>query len=274
MSSSHDERWTKARKEIKESVEVFRHLLDEHLTDLQAKVKELRQIADSYETWYHATTRGSLVGGIIGATGGITTLVGLALAPFTFGSSMVVAAVGMGIGVTGGITGAASTITSMVSQKNDRDNIQCIQKHFLENVKPIEESLSKINLKVEELKAMANDPAKPGAELYKIASSLYCLEHVVSFAKLANIAKLGASSSKSLRAAAALTGVLSSLLLVLDIIFIVKDVKELDAMENGNQIKSDTVRFIQTIRDMAKQYKQALNMFKQAKEELDRGLKE
>eukprot|EP00063_Salmo_salar_P037158 XP_014011993.1 PREDICTED: apolipoprotein L3-like [Salmo salar] len=262
MESPYDERLKKLKKEFEESVEVFRHLLDEHLKDLQAKVKELRQIADSYENWYRATTRGSLAGGVMGAAGGITTLVGLGLAPFTLGTSMVVAGAGMVMGVTGGITGAASTITSMVSQRSDRQNIQNIQKHFLEKVKPIEESLSKINWKVEELKAMANDAAKTGFGICKIAGNLAFLDD------FANIAKLSASSAKSVRVAASLTAVLSGLLLVLDIISIVKDAKELYAMENGNQIQSDTLSFIRTIRDMAEQYEQTLKTFEQTKEEL------
>ncbi|XP_023837680.1 apolipoprotein L2-like [Salvelinus sp. IW2-2015] len=268
MESPPEMRLKKVKKELKESVEVFRHLLDESLMDLQAKVKELHQIADSYENWHRATTRGSLVGGIIGATGGITTLVGLALAPFTLGTSMVVAGVGMGIGVTGGITGAASNITSIVSQRSDRQNIQNIQKHFLEKVKPIEESWRKINWKCEELIAMVNDTVVTGIGLYKIAANLSCLDDFVSFAKFANISKLSPSSAKYLRSAAALTGVLSGLLLVIDIISIVIDFKELDAMENGNQIQSDTVRFIQRIRDMAEQYEQTLNMFTTAKKEI------
>ncbi|KAG5846274.1 hypothetical protein ANANG_G00148040 [Anguilla anguilla] len=70
--------------------------------ELQPKLKELDGVADGLERVHFGTTVGSLTGGVIGAAGGITTIVGLALAPVTLGASLIVTGVGIGVAAAGG----------------------------------------------------------------------------------------------------------------------------------------------------------------------------
>ncbi|KAG5846275.1 hypothetical protein ANANG_G00148050 [Anguilla anguilla] len=94
--------------------------------ELQRKLKELDGVADGLERMLWGTTVGSLTGGVIGAAGGITTIVGLALAPLTLGASLIVTGVGIGVAAAGGVTGAASNVTKMVNEHTDRRTIENI----------------------------------------------------------------------------------------------------------------------------------------------------
>ncbi|XP_029353109.1 serine/threonine-protein kinase Nek3-like [Echeneis naucrates] len=88
--------------------------------DLQIKLDKLREVADSLERVHQGTTIGSLTGGVIGAVGGITSIMGLILTPFTFGASLIVTGVGVGVGALGGLTAGASNVRNMVNQASDR----------------------------------------------------------------------------------------------------------------------------------------------------------
>ncbi|KAG9341418.1 hypothetical protein JZ751_019227, partial [Albula glossodonta] len=94
--------------------------------ELQVKVDELKEITAHMESVHYGSTAGSLAGGVIGAAGGITSIVGLILAPFTLGASLIVTGVGIGVAALGGVTGAASNITNMVKQSAGRNSIQAI----------------------------------------------------------------------------------------------------------------------------------------------------
>ncbi|KAG9341414.1 hypothetical protein JZ751_019222 [Albula glossodonta] len=87
------------------------------VNELQVKVNELKEIIAHMESVHYGSTAGSLAGGVIGAAGGITSIVGLILAPFTLGASLIVTGVGIGVAVAGGVTGAASNITNMDSRE-------------------------------------------------------------------------------------------------------------------------------------------------------------
>ncbi|KTF81031.1 hypothetical protein cypCar_00037957 [Cyprinus carpio] len=86
------------------SVKSFDKAYNKHYKDLEALVSEWGRITDSMESAHYSATAGSLSGSVIGAAGGITALVGLILAPFTLGASLIVTGVGVGVGVAGGVT--------------------------------------------------------------------------------------------------------------------------------------------------------------------------
>uniref|UniRef100_A0A3B3WNB6 Uncharacterized protein n=1 Tax=Poecilia mexicana TaxID=48701 RepID=A0A3B3WNB6_9TELE len=102
--------------------------------DLQEKLERLRALADGLERVHEGATIGSLTGGVIGAVGGITSIVGLVLAPFTLGASLIVTGVGVGVGVAGGVTAGASNITNMVNQSSDRKAVRIIIKEIEQKI--------------------------------------------------------------------------------------------------------------------------------------------
>ncbi|CDQ68457.1 unnamed protein product [Oncorhynchus mykiss] len=109
--------------------------------ELQTTLDKLRTLADGLESMHKGTTIGSLRGGVIGAAGGITSIVGLILAPFTLGTSLIVTGVGIGVAVAGGATAGVSNITNMVNQSTDRRAIKNIIKEFQEKMNSVVTSL-------------------------------------------------------------------------------------------------------------------------------------
>lgn len=100
------------------------------MEELQTKLDVLRALADGLERVHQGATIGSLAGGVIGMVGGITSIVGLILSPFTLGASLIVTGVGVGVGAVGGVTAGASNITNMVNQAYDRKAVQSIIKEI------------------------------------------------------------------------------------------------------------------------------------------------
>ncbi|KAL1272055.1 hypothetical protein QQF64_031071 [Cirrhinus molitorella] len=86
------------------SIITFDKAYKKHYNDIGDLVSEWGRITDSMESAHYSATAGSLSGSVIGAAGGITALVGLILAPFTLGASLIVTGVGVGVGVAGGVT--------------------------------------------------------------------------------------------------------------------------------------------------------------------------
>ncbi|ROL53183.1 Apolipoprotein L3 [Anabarilius grahami] len=91
---------------FKKSISTFDEAYNKHYKDIEVLVSEWGKITDSMESAHYSATAGSLSGSVIGAAGGITALVGLILAPFTLGASLIVTGVGVGVGVAGGVTGS------------------------------------------------------------------------------------------------------------------------------------------------------------------------
>lgn len=57
--------------------------------------------------------------------GGVTAIAGLALAPFTFGASLVITAIGVGVATAGGITSASAAISDNVNNMQDQKKVSC-----------------------------------------------------------------------------------------------------------------------------------------------------
>uniref|UniRef100_A0A3B3VCH8 Uncharacterized protein n=1 Tax=Poecilia latipinna TaxID=48699 RepID=A0A3B3VCH8_9TELE len=184
--------------------------------DLQEKLERLRALADGLERVHEGTTIGSLAGGVIGAVGGITSIVGLVLAPFTLGASLIVTGVGVGVGVVGGVTAGASNITNMVNQSSDRKAVRSI-------IKEIEKKISAENLRRVGVRA--------GRGLGGIAE-------LVRLVRVANIGQLAAQTSRAVRVAEVATGVLSGLFVAVDIFFIAMDAKEIHHIKEAREFSN------------------------------------
>lgn len=178
--------------ELQRNIKELNSEYDKNHSTLISKIQELNGITDDLEAMHKATTVGSLVGSSVGAAGGVTALVGLGLAFFTFGISLAVSAVGVAVGVAGGITGAASNITNMIQQNKLRETIKKIIEDFQKTIQPMVEHLNKISKTVEELQeaeqafTVVNKAIMTGVRSVKTVSSITKL---LTILRTANIGK-------------------------------------------------------------------------------------
>uniref|UniRef100_A0A3B1K5Q3 Uncharacterized protein n=1 Tax=Astyanax mexicanus TaxID=7994 RepID=A0A3B1K5Q3_ASTMX len=236
------------------NTKLFTAVFDSSISELQDQVNKLNEITEGIERTHRSATVGSLKGGIIGATGGVTSIVGLALALFTMGASLMVTAVGVGAAVVGGVTGAVSNITDMIKQKTFRKEIETVLKAIQDKLNPLLKFLEEIELRLEEIKrsqptGSSTQTAQIGAGLGRGAGFAVEAIQLINFLELG---KAAAQVSRTVKAAGALTGVLSGIFVILDIVFIVKDAKELreiDKEQKDGSERSDTVKFIQTMKE-------------------------
>ncbi|XP_051958229.1 serine/threonine-protein kinase dst3-like [Xyrauchen texanus] len=267
-------------RKFMKSIRTFDQAYNEHYNELQILVSEWAKETDSLEEIHYNTTAGSLSGGVIGAAGGTTALVGLILAPFTLGASLIVTGVGVGVAVAGGVTGAASNITNTVKQKSLRESLQQIEQTYNNASAPIINSLNT-------LKKLMKTIAKFGVFVsastfdnvqmsWRVGrSTVACATEIMHLCLLANIGRIGAQAAKIGRAAAAASGVLSGILIIADIAFIVKDSMEIHEMrtkkttDDPETFKSSVLKSIAQMRKTHKELCSVMDNIKNARQELN-----
>nr|XP_023695240.1 probable serine/threonine-protein kinase nek1 [Paramormyrops kingsleyae] len=251
-------------KQSEQDIEAFKNLYDRDVGDIQYLVKKLEMTADGLERVHFRTTVGCLTGGVVGAAGGVTSIVGLILAPFTLGASLIVTGVGIGVSVAGWTTSAVSNITNMVNQSKERKTIEETISEYRDKMEPILMSVEDIRTGIEKLKEhesytnaanMAQTASRAGRGLGGIAE-------LVRLTQVVNIGRVAAQAARVVRVAEVFTGVLSAVFIALDVYFIVKDAKEIHSIRQGsqqqNEIKSATMKLVANIREMVSHFEENL----------------
>uniref|UniRef100_A0A671NB59 Uncharacterized protein n=1 Tax=Sinocyclocheilus anshuiensis TaxID=1608454 RepID=A0A671NB59_9TELE len=231
------------------SLRIFDENYNEHYDHFEALVTEWGETTASLEEVHHKCTAGTLAGSVIGAAGGITAVVGAILAPFTFGASLIVTGVGIGVGVAGGVTGAASSVTNTFKQRSLRENIQRIQQNFTD-VAPLFESLNalrsvlRVIQKFRDFVSDSSDNVQMPCNVDR--RRLVCGAELLNIGLLANVGRIAAQTARVGRAAAeavaAVTGVLSGILVIVDTAFIVMDSIDIHQMRQGQVDDPDKVK--------------------------------
>ncbi|KAF1384665.1 hypothetical protein PFLUV_G00122550 [Perca fluviatilis] len=260
--------------------------------ELQTKLDKLREVADGLERVHEGTTIGSLAGGVIGAVGGITSIVGLVLAPFTLGASLIVTGVGVGVSVAGGVTAGASNITNMVNQSSDRKAVRSIIKELEQKVIAVTTWLQEIGCESVDITDNENSELNEDNVLRLGCRAAKCLGGISEAVRLGRVLTIGktvAQTSRVVRVAEVATGVFSGLFVAVDGFFIAMDAKELhhirqakaieekgrdvsdksDKSEAQNQpsqnttpIRSEIMKFVHSIRQAADQLQKILDELK------------
>ncbi|XP_018555155.1 probable serine/threonine-protein kinase iksA isoform X2 [Lates calcarifer] len=216
--------------------------------ELQTKLKKLRAVADDLERVHQGTTIGSLAGGVIGAVGGVTSIVGLILAPFTLGASLIVTGVGVGVGTLGGVTAGASNITNMVNQSSDRKVIQSIIKEFEQKIKAVVTWLQEISNSLQNIRSRCDSDETSDADTQlsltrlglRAGRGLGGIAELVRLVQVMNIGRIAAQASRAVRVAEVATGVLSGLFVAVDIFFIAMDAKEIHHIRQARAAEGAT----------------------------------
>ncbi|XP_067297787.1 uncharacterized protein [Pseudorasbora parva] len=264
---------TLERRFIK-SIKTFNKAYSEHYIGLETLVREWGETTDSLEKTHYDATAASLSGAVIGTAGGIAAVVGVCLAPVTLGASLIVTGIGVGVGVAGGVTGAASNITNTVKQKSFKECLQQIEKKYQiisEKIfNPLNE-VRRVHGKLSKFCDFASDSSSDNVQMMWGAGrgAVGCAAGIISLGMLANVGRIAVRAAEIGRAAAAVSGVLSGLLVIADTAFIVMDAREIHQMRQQGKTddpKKVSSRILKAIAQMRKTHKELQNVLKEIKE--------
>ncbi|KAM8953216.1 apolipoprotein L3-like [Pelodytes ibericus] len=233
----------KKYEELEKKVQVYlKQFEDAHgcyIIHLEECITELRIIADEVDEFHKAAIITNITGSTFGIAGGITTIVGLALAPVTFGTSLIITGVGIGVAAAGGLTGATASIADNVNIKLKCGRVEAIIKEINDNMKKMQEVLSKLDILLDQMKCLIGvkdiDIARLGARGVFAAAEVARLFQLV---KLSATAARGAQlAGRVAQASAAVSGVLAALFIVVDVAFVVKGAIDLNKGGKAEQAK-------------------------------------
>ncbi|XP_068163701.1 uncharacterized protein [Antennarius striatus] len=115
---------------IVRGLRVFNKVFTERAEVLWQYIIMLHAIADDIEHFHQKAIVAGITGGTTTAVGGATAIAGLALAPFTFGFSLILTAVGVGVATAGGITSASAAISDSVNNMQDSKKVEIILQEY------------------------------------------------------------------------------------------------------------------------------------------------
>lgn len=260
-------------EKIQKGIRVFNKLFSERAESLWQHVIDLNSIADGLDKFNKNTKIAQITGGSTSATGGVLTITGLALAPVTMGTSLIVTAVGLGIATAGGLTSAGAGISNQVNNSMDRKKVEKIVEDYQEKMVDLNKALRFIQQGIENLRqfdlikmkkhAYNNDFPVLNSRFYEDGAMagkaiLINANEIMRVVQIANVA--GSTAARAVQIASMATGVLTGLFVGMDIYFVAKDSKELK--------KGAKSEFAAKIREVAKQLHDGLVELNTIREEL------
>lgn len=213
-------------------------------------------------------TIGSLCGGLIGSAGGIAIVTGCILAHFILDVSLVVIGVGLGIAAAGGIIGAISNICKMFKKKSFQDKIRDI----------VDECQSRLGFLIQHLNIITSTVH----DFQALLGAGRAVATITQIIKVVSIIRLGAEKSKNHSMIGGTLPITASLALILDLIIIFVDCKEIHEMRKDHRRKrtvdqsrkmrktnSNTLRFISELKQLTEQLRKGLKDLQEIKGNID-----
>ncbi|XP_068135247.1 apolipoprotein L3-like [Hyperolius riggenbachi] len=203
-------------------------------TAISQCVNGLLSIADDIDKFHKGATITNVVGSSLGIAGGITTIVGLCLAPVTFGASLIVSGVGIGVATAGGITGASASIADIVNMKNKCKNASERIDVVNEIIKTMQDLAKNITGMVESLRVVLEVEEEDAAEadIARIAGrGVFVGVEIGRLAQLGRLSTIAARgvelAAQGARALRVVSGVFAALFVIIDVAFVAKAAIEL-----------------------------------------------
>uniref|UniRef100_A0A3Q0S2F2 Apolipoprotein L domain containing 1a n=1 Tax=Amphilophus citrinellus TaxID=61819 RepID=A0A3Q0S2F2_AMPCI len=258
---------TQAADRVYMAARLFVRLFNQHGGSLQHRILELLAMADAADEFHKKTVSAAVGGGVASVAGSITTITGLILAPFTFGTSVIVTAVGIGVATAGSITSATANITDTVHSNMDCKKVEKMIQGYQEEIKDIRECLEFVQewdfekyaqsaakkALNHNIKHVMKEGGRAGKTLMINTEKLISTVQVLSAA---------GGVAKAARAISVTTGVISALFLALDVFFLARNSHELR--------KGAKTQFASKIREVCKDLQNGLLELNKVKTQLQK----
>uniref|UniRef100_A0A8C6SWN3 Si:rp71-1g18.13 n=1 Tax=Neogobius melanostomus TaxID=47308 RepID=A0A8C6SWN3_9GOBI len=234
---------------------LFVHLFNQRGASLQHRILELLALADANDMFHKKTTAAAVGGGVASVVShysdGKTKLgfSGLILAPFTFGASIIVTAVGIGVATAGFTSIQHNCLTGCSVFSSSQEGMDTLQEWDFEK---FSESAAKKALN-HNLKHVMKEGGRAGKALMINTDKLISTVRVLGTA---------GGAAKAVRAISVTTGVMSGLFLALDIFFLARDSHKLR--------KGAKTKFAAKIRQVCKDLQDGLLELNKVKTQLQK----
>ncbi|EPQ18333.1 Apolipoprotein L3 [Myotis brandtii] len=119
--------------------------------DLEERIRKLYALADEVDKVHKDCTISKVAASSTGAVSSILTIVGLSLAPFTAGASLVLAATGAGLGAAAAVTGVTTGIVEFSKNKSAKAKASRLVPTGSDTEKVVEKVLSRSTPKIASL---------------------------------------------------------------------------------------------------------------------------
>ncbi|KAM5164839.1 apolipoprotein L6-like [Mantella aurantiaca] len=250
-----------ALKKYHQEYEKQSSLLEEATSDC---VIELYSIADDVDKFHRNAVIANVVGSAVGIVGGITTLVGVALAPLTFGASLFASTIGIAAATAGGVTGVSASIADSMNTKKKCETVTEKINEIDNMINAVRKIATNISDTIDVMKTVplgehGPDLARMGGKGLLVAVEVGRLVQLGRIsAAAAHGAKLAAQGAQTIRA---ISGVFAALFVVIDAAFVLKGTAELQEgakTETAAQIREIAFGLLETRHNMRENNKSLL----------------
>ncbi|KAJ8382499.1 hypothetical protein SKAU_G00032770 [Synaphobranchus kaupii] len=256
------------------AAKLFVWLFNQRGASLQQRILELLALADAADSFHKRTVTASVGGGVASVAGSVTAITGLILAPFTFGTSIIVTAVGISVATAGGLTSASANITDTVHSNTDRKKVEAMIEGYQEEMKDIRECLEFVQEGMDALEQWNFEQYKETVSKQAMNQNV---RHVMkeggragkalminteSLISTVQVFSLAGGAAKAAQVISVTTGVMSGLFLALDLFFLAKDSIELR--------KGAKTQFATKIREVCKDLQNGLLELNRIKADLQK----
>ncbi|XP_046882736.1 uncharacterized protein si:rp71-1g18.13 isoform X2 [Hypomesus transpacificus] len=253
---------------------LFVRLFNQRGASLQQQILGLLAQADAADQFHKKTVQAAVGGGVASVAGSIATITGLILTPFTFGASIIVTAVGIGVATAGSIASATANITDTVHSNMDRKKVEKMIQTYQDDIKDIRECLEFVQEGMDTLQewdfekyteSVAKKALNQNVKHVMKEGGRAGKQLLINTDKLiSTVQVLGAAggAAQAAKAISATTGVMSALFLVLDVFFLAKDSHELR--------KGAKTKFASKIREVCKDLQDRLLELNKVKTQLQK----
>ncbi|XP_076607682.1 uncharacterized protein apol [Chaetodon auriga] len=127
-----------------ESCSSFIEVFTERQPRMLQFLKDLEENAVQLDRMNKGAKISSVAGSSVGAIGGVLSIVGLALIPFTAGVSLALTMTGLGLGITSGVNSIVTTATEIGVNKTQQQRASEVFQNFMDDVQSIQDCLEEV----------------------------------------------------------------------------------------------------------------------------------